>query len=816
MSVESLGDPVDLTGPFSNNTIGAASIVSLATHELPGGLVVFTWTEASDRLAYFSVFDAEGSEVIAPQRASSDALVANGVPAGYQETVYGAAVDEASGNITLYSYIFYPGDPFAGVPPVFSHYTRAFSNDGTALDADAVPNDIPGSPFLGGAVGSVQLSDGSVAFADSRGLVIADGGTVVAQNVSAPGIETPRAQAVTETADGILVLSGIGNTLNPASSPLTAQLYDPANGDTIGDAITISSGSGDTFVAGSGLDIATLSSGQVIATWNEARDDDLADASGTGIYFRMLGPDGTPTGPVTLVNTSFGSGDQYGPRVFSLANGGFAIVYNTINSDAPLDDTTHNTGVIQTYDETGAPQGDPYFVEPFSPASLSEIFPDGTGLIIGFGGTGRPITIEGSAEPEPPIFGTPQPDDLQGTPGADRISARESDDTVTALAGDDTVLGGAGNDQIFAGPGADSLLGGDDDDSIFGAGDDDIIFGGAGNDLVGGGTGDDSIDGGIGNDSLFGAAGNDTLIGGAGDDLLGGSVGNDSFEGGSGSDTIWTADGDDVAHGGTGADTLGGSLGHDTLTGGDGADEMWGAIGDDSLSGGAGNDTLGGFLGNDDLDGGDGNDELWGAAGNDTLQGGLGDDQIGGGIGDDEIYELGGNNTISGGLGNDSLRGANDQDTIYGASGNDTISGLGDIDLIYTGIGDDLVFAGDGDDIVYAAAGENTVNGADGDDTIYLNGMNGDTVSTSSAGFGNDTIHGFQLIDTPGGGAADTLDIFLWTGIDGLTAEQVVDTYGDIVDGNAVLDFGVWFDREASITLIGVSGLEGLADTIIV
>ncbi len=266
-------------------------------------------------------------------------------------------------------------------------------------------------------------------------------------------------------------------------------------------------------------------------------------------------------------------------------------------------------------------------------------------------------------------------------------------------------------------------------------------------------------------DTIFAGEGNDTVLAGAGNDILGAGTGNDSLVGGDGHDQIWSAAGNDIAQGGNGNDTIGGFSGDDSLDGGAGNDELWGSTGNDTANGGFGDDTIGGFDGNDSLNGGAGNDELWGASGNDTANGGDGNDQIGGGTANDRVEGGGGNDSLYGGLGGDTVIGGLGDDLIFGAAGNDSLIGW------------------TGDDTIFAGAGNDTVHYADG--------------------HGADELQFFSATDD-----RLELDDALWGG--GLTAAQVVSTFGSTVGADFVLDFG----GGNTVTFIGLGGVTGLESQI--
>ena len=189
MTVEATGPVVDVTGPFPNNTIGVAQITGVWAHGLADGNILHVWanpaTATNPVTAFFAVTDTAGNFVMDPQRLTTDALLPPAGFGGYQETVYGATVD-ASGNLTIYFHVFFGGDPFDGdPPPVDGNYVRSFGPTGTPLDPEPVETSFGGLTFLVGSVGwqagVMQLSNGNLALADGRGLVIMDdSGTVLA------------------------------------------------------------------------------------------------------------------------------------------------------------------------------------------------------------------------------------------------------------------------------------------------------------------------------------------------------------------------------------------------------------------------------------------------------------------------------------------------------------------------------------------------------------------------------------------------------------------------------------------------------------
>jgi len=411
--------------------------------------------------------------------------------------------------------------------------------------------------------------------------------------------------------------------------------------------------------------------------------------------------------------------------------------------------------------------------------------------------------------------------------------------------GDNLLTGSARNDTISGGRGDDTLLGLDGDDLLYGEDGNDSLSGGAGNDtLRGGGDAGNLLQGGEGDDLLIGGYGMDVLEGGIGDDVLIGGVDADVLDGGDGFDVVryiryfWNqgtrasliapetntgaAVGDiyiDIEGlVGTGlGDVLIGDLGDNLLRGMDGNDRLFGLDGDDLLQGGYGDDRLFGGNGDDRLEGGDyndilyggnGNDTLFGGWGNDTLTGGAGADELRGGVGRDMADYLGANQGLvlsladaalnAGAAAGDVLfsielvRGTFLNDIINGNAFNNVLRGHNGDDVLRGGGGADRLFGGNGDDILFGGTGDDILQGGGGADSfIFATGGNTDTIADFTAGI--DSL---------------TLDEDLWGG--GLSEQEVVDTFGRVVDGDFVLEF----QTGDTVVLRGFDIVGGLAGDI--
>lgn len=341
----------------------------------------------------------------------------------------------------------------------------------------------------------------------------------------------------------------------------------------------------------------------------------------------------------------------------------------------------------------------------------------------------------------------------------------------------------------YVGTGVADVFRGDDlDNEMFGGGGDDKLFGNEGDDILNGGGGNDRLKGDEGNDTIFGGAGDDTIEGGAGADEIDGGLGTDLV--------VYLRSGAGVtvdleAGGGLGGDAAG-----DTLTS---IENVKGSAFADVISGNALSNELDGNLGNDVLDGRGGDDLLYGRAGADTLFGGDGEDTLAGGAGDDELYGganddvlLGGlgNDLLDGGIGDDRLRGGKDQDTLTGGAGNDFLLGEAGDDLLLGGEGDDRLEGGNGDDTLDGGPGNDRLTGGRGNDTFIFR-----------QGSERAMITDFEdNIDTL------VVDEVLWGG--GLTAQDVIDTFGKEFSDRSILEF----DGGERIVLPGLTDLQTMVN----
>ncbi len=300
---------------------------------------------------------------------------------------------------------------------------------------------------------------------------------------------------------------------------------------------------------------------------------------------------------------------------------------------------------------------------------------------------------------------------------------------------------------------------------------------------------------------IDGTAGNDVQTGGAGDDVLVGSPGADRMDGAGGFDLADYSD----ARGSQRVDLLAPQLNTNLaqgdlhfniegIVGGSGPDNLRGTTGDNILRGGGNVDWLFGRRGDDLLDGGIGDDVLLGGPGQDTLAGGANRDRaqysesLEGLTADLQFPH---NNTgEASGDAYDSI------EDVAGSSHNDRLFGDQGANRIFGRDGDDALFGRNGADYLNGGAGRDTLDGGNGNDTLR-GGTHADTFVFNG---GSDVVEDFRRSD------ADRL--FLDDSVfgPGWTAAELTETYARATPGGVVFDFG--YDN--SITLLGVSGLDGL------
>ncbi|HEX5999233.1 MAG TPA: cadherin domain-containing protein, partial [Hyphomicrobiaceae bacterium] len=328
---------------------------------------------------------------------------------------------------------------------------------------------------------------------------------------------------------------------------------------------------------------------------------------------------------------------------------------------------------------------------------------------------------------------------LTGTTAGNIIDGSGEEDIVDGLNGNDILSGGGGNDTLIGGVGSDIMNGDDGDDVLIGGGGNDIMDGGAGDDTFVYAIGDasDIIDGGDGFDTvaISGSAANETL------DVIFNGTALTNFESAIVSN-IETATAD--LGGGTDTLTYFGSTAAVTVNLEAGTASGFTSIaGIENVTSGSGNDLLTGDVASNILNGGAGNDTFFATVndGNDTYNG----------AGDNDTYDLSATSAgatvtttsaTSAETGVDVLQSI---ENIIGSQGNDIITTSGSASFVDGQAGDDVIDAGAGTDTIIGGLGNDFLNGGSGNDTFVF-----------AAGFGNDTIVGFDANPSSG---QDLLDI---------------------------------------------------------
>lgn len=280
------------------------------------------------------------------------------------------------------------------------------------------------------------------------------------------------------------------------------------------------------------------------------------------------------------------------------------------------------------------------------------------------------------------------------------------------------------------------------------------LIGTAGSDLVFGRNNNDRLVDTLGSDAAYGGAGNDTFIASA-------DAASDTYDGGAGAQDVL-----DLRSTGAGAlvnlDTVDHTVNGVTLAASTATSATIGTdtvLGIERVIGDAFDNTLVGTAGNNRLEGGGGNDILVGGAGADQL--------VGGGGNDTASYE-----TAAAGVYADLLvPGDNAGDALgdtyssirnlIGSDHGDTLGGNNGLNVLIGGAGNDTLLGRQGNDTLVGGADHDFMNGGTGNDTFMF-----------AAGFGNDTIVGFDHNAT---GGQDKLDVSA-LGITDFAAEVTIAT----------------------------------------
>ena len=402
-------------------------------------------------------------------------------------------------------------------------------------------------------------------------------------------------------------------------------------------------------------------------------------------------------------------------------------------------------------------------------------------------------------------------------------------DTLNGAGGNDTLDGGLGNDALAGGAGNDIYIANDGDvlteaanggtDSVFTASNtftlatnvENLTFTGGAVDFTGTGNASNNIiTAGDGNDTLAGLGGNDSLVGNAGNDtfsyVMGGGA--DTVDGGADSDTLnitGTAATNDVL------DVLFDGAVLTSVEGGlvSGLESV-----NANLNGGTDTLSYAGTTAAVSVDLSAGTASGFTAIANiENVTGGSGDDTLSGAAGV--------TNVLTGGAGNDTfvVHEAVDQVSELAAGGTDLVQSFSNVyaitdadveNLTFVGIG---AFTGTGNgsaNIIIGGADVDTLNGEGGADRLTggtgddsMNGGAGNDVFVFAAGFGSDTITGFDANAT---GGQDRLDVSAYEFADAAAFNAAVNIAVGQFGGDATLDTRVTIGLDI-ITLLNVNGV---------
>lgn len=140
--------------------------------------------------------------------------------------------------------------------------------------------------------------------------------------------------------------------------------------------------------------------------------------------------------------------------------------------------------------------------------------------------------------------------------------------------------------------------------------------------------------------------------------------------------------------------------------------------------------------------------------------------------------------TIRGTSGADTLFADDGGSTIYGFAGRDLLIGGRTADKLFGGAGRDYLFGNGGHDSIYGGDGRDVLDGGRGNDKL-LGGAGIDSF-VFETGDGRDVIADFQ-------NNIDTIEISAAIlGARSHTVKTLLDTFGSVVDGDVVLDFGTF------------------------
>lgn len=259
-----------------------------------------------------------------------------------------------------------------------------YNPNGTANGAEILVNNVHFSAQL--QITATTLENGNVVFtwlsldnSDSNGGIKArifnQNGQAVADEflVNFDVVDLQQNPAVTALSNGSFVITyETSNVLQDFQGKAILAAVYTADGATINSQLLMNF---ETHFDQYKPSIAALADGKFIITW--ITNDLTGDGDGTAIKARIFKPNGTAFDDEFRVNSQ-ADGNQINPKVVTLADGGFVIVWET---DAPLQDGDGSAIKAQIYDHNFDPQGGEFLIN--SQTAANQLEPEIAALVDG-------------------------------------------------------------------------------------------------------------------------------------------------------------------------------------------------------------------------------------------------------------------------------------------------------------------------------------------------------------------------------------------------------------------------------------------------
>jgi serralysin len=531
------------------NTTTAGTQQAPSVSALSGGGYVVAWvhegynpsTYLYERTVVFQRYDAGGSKV------------------GVETTV-----DTAGGMLTDLEVSGVAGGGYAVTWADVSgaSYTlsaQLYNGAGTKVGAELTlaassASELTGLEIVGLASGYVAVWQKGDAIYQQ---LVSSAGAKIGAPVQVSGSETGNVEpAVAALEGGGYAVAWVGSVAGSGERSVFVQRFDSAGAKT-GTSYAVD---GDTLPYGDSIAAAGLDDGGFVVVWRSG-------AYPQGLYLQRFDSAGVATGDPQSVNGSGYSTDASDPDVVGLANGGFAVSWNSPGSDVVY---------TQRYNADGD-------------ASMSEI-----------AGTAGNDTITFNGSTRVKLIGASGNDSLTGGSGSDVLDGGVGTDTMTGGAGNDTYVWQTGDTIVeTAAGGVDTVRTGISYTLASRHLENAVLTGSAKADLVGNG-GANRLTGNSADNVLNGGGGADTLVGGGGSDTyVVDDAGDRAIEAaGGGIDTVISsvthvlaANVEHLRLGGAAAIDGTGNAEANLLTGNAYANRLDGRAGADTLIGGLGDDT---------------------------------------------------------------------------------------------------------------------------------------------------------------------------------------------------------------------------------